>query len=186
MKQIAKITILAMTLFLTGCVPSINPFCSEADGYIDANLFGTWTDEDNRESWTFVHNDDSSYLLTYTDEDGRTGAFTARLFKIANKSFLDIEPLRPPARGNGFYNEHLLSMHSVYLISIEGRKGHFGFLDPEFLETALAKDPTALSHAFVDDELVLTATTEQLKAFLLVCANKPGAFVMSETIERRK
>ena len=77
-------------------------------------------------------------------------------------------------------------MHSVYLISIEGRKGHFGFLDPEFLETALAKDPTALSHAFVDDELVLTATTEQLKAFLLVCANKPGAFVMSETIERRK
>ncbi|HKP68688.1 MAG TPA: hypothetical protein VJV05_05350 [Pyrinomonadaceae bacterium] len=186
MKQIAKILIIAVMLYSTACVPSVNPFCNEADVYMDTNLLGTWSDEDGSQTWTFVYGDDSRYLLTYTDDAGKTGAFTARLFKVGDKSFLDIEPFRPQGRGNGFYNEHLLSMHSVYLISIEGKKGHLAFLDPEFIEATLQNDPAALDHAVVDDEIVLTATTEKLKAFLLSSANRPGAFVMSETIERKK
>lgn len=178
--------ILASVLYSTACVPSINPFCADSDVYMDPSLLGTWSDEDGEETWTFVYNDDKTYLLTYTDDNGKSGAFTARLFKLGDKTFLDIEPLRPQRNVNGFYSGHLLSMHTVYVISMDGKKGRLGFLDPEYLKATFEKDPDALSHTVVDEEIVLTATTEKLKAFLISIATKPDAFVMSEAIERKK
>ncbi len=186
MKQIIKLMLLASVFYWTACVPSINPFFAKGDLYIDENLLGTWSDPDDGETWTFVYQDDKSYLLTYTDDTGKTGAFTASLFKLGGKTFIDIEPLRSGEKESGLYAEHLLSMHTVYLLSIEGKKARLGYLDPEYLKATLERDPTLLAHSVVDDQIVLTATTERLKAFLLSSANKPEAFVMSETIERRK
>jgi len=186
MKQIARIMLLASVFYSTACVPSIHPFFAKGDVYMDANLLGTWSDQDGGETWTFIYQDDRTYLLTYTDDTGKTGAFTASLFRLGDRSFLDIEPLRSGDRDCGLYAEHLLSMHSVYLITIDGKKGRLAFLDPKYLKAALESDPTVLAHTVVDDQIVLTATTERLKAFLLSSANKPEAFVMSETIEKKK
>lgn len=186
MKQIALLVVLGSMVLSTACVPSINPFCTDADAYTDTNLLGTWTDEAEGETWTFVYHDDNHYLLTYTDDTGKTAAFTARLFKVGDRSFLNIQPLRRGAKENSFYSEHLLSLNSVYLISINGKAGRLGYLDPAWLKAKLAKDPTALAHTVVDDEIVLTETTANLKSFLATHANTPDAFVMSEIIERKK
>ena len=186
MKEMARMIVLAAVVYSTACVPSLNPFCSEADSYLDQNLLGTWSDAEGGETWTFVHADDSHYLFTYTDDTGKTGAFRARLFKVGDRSFLDVEPVRPRTKQNSFYSEHLLSLHSVYLISITGNKARLAFLDPAWLEATLKKDPTILTHAIVDDEIVLTDTTEKLQAFLLASATTPDAFVMSEPLERKK
>lgn len=186
MKEIARMIVLASIVYSTACVPSINPFCSDADAYIDQNLLGTWSDADGGETWTFVHHGDKQYLFTYTDDTGKTGAFKARLFKVGGKSFLDVEPVRPSDTQNSFHGEHLLSLHSVYLVSINGSSARLAFLDPAWLKPTLKKDPTLLAHAIVDDEIVLTDTTDRLKAFLLANANTPDAFVMSEPLERKK
>ena len=186
MRQIARMILLASVIYSTACVPSINPFCMEGDGYLDPNLLGTWSDSDGLETWTFTNPDDEDYLLTYTDDNGRTGVFTARQFKLGDRSFLDISPVRSASKQNSFYDEHFLSMHSVYLISINGKTGRIAFLDPAWLKLTLKKDPHAVAHAIVDGEIVLTDTTERLKAFLLANANTPDAFVTSEPLERKK
>ena len=186
MKQLALIVVLASIICSTGCVPSVNTFCSEEDALFDSQILGTWSDEDGGETWTFAHQNDKEYLLTYRDDTGKAGAFRARLFKVGDKSFLDIEPLRSRTHDNAFYSEHLLSLHSVYMISINGKTGRLGYLDPAWLKARLSKDPTALAHTKVDDVIVLTDTTENLKLFLAANANTPDAFVMSEIIERRK
>ena len=59
-------------------------------------------------------------------------------------------------------------------------------MDPAWLNATLKKDPTVVAHAIVDDEIVLTDTTEKLQAFLLASAKTPDAFVMSEPLERKK
>ena len=186
MKKIARMILLASVIYSTACVPSINSFCTEEDAYLDVNLLGTWSDPDGLETWSFAKKDDGEYLLTYMDENGRTGVFTARQFKLGDRSFLDISPTRSASKQNSFYDEHFLSMHSVYLLSISGKTGRIAFMDPAWLRLALKKDPDAVGHAVVDGEIVLTDTTERLKTFLVANANTPDAFVTSEPLERKK
>jgi hypothetical protein len=186
MKKIATMMVIASMAFSAACVPSINSFCTDADAYVDRNLLGTWSDDEGREIWTFVYRDEKSYLMTYTDSNGKTGAFVARLFKMAEYTFLDITPLRTTSKQNDFYTDHLFSLHTVYQISFNGKSGNLAFLDPAWLKHAVERDPTTIGHTTVDDEIVLTDSTEKLKAFLLANADRPEAFVRSDTIRKKK
>ena len=70
MKQLALIVILASIICSTACVPSVNSFCSDEDAFFDPQILGTWSDEDGGETWTFVHQNDKEYILTYRDDTG--------------------------------------------------------------------------------------------------------------------
>jgi hypothetical protein len=180
------IIVASSMLFLTACVPSMNPFYTHADIYFDRNLLGSWADPSEKESWTFEYESDKEYRLTHIDEYGKKGVFEARLFRLDGRSFIDITPDRSSMKGNDFYSGHLFSLHTFVRISLNGQSAEMSCLDPEWLKRALEKDPAALDHAIVDSDLILTDSTRALKAFLVSNLNTPGAFGKPTPLKRKE
>jgi len=186
MRVTASTIILASISFLAACVPSLNPFFTESDVYFDRSLLGTSAEGDERESWTFRADGEKEYVLTYTDEHGKASVFQARLFKLDGKSFLDITPVKPTFRQDDFYGGHVLSLHTVYLITMSGKTAQMSYLDPSWLKQIIAINPKAIGHAVIDDEIVLTDSTKNLQAFLAANVDKASAFVKSTDLSRRE
>ena len=89
----------AILIILGGCIPimSVNPFYTESDLVFEQKLVGTWTDDINEPetTWQFEHINEpnnNTYILTFIDKDGEKGLFTANLFKLKDKLFLDLYP----------------------------------------------------------------------------------------------
>lgn len=185
MKRNVLAIVLCASLLMSGCVPAINPFYTKADVYFDSKLLGVWMDEDETESWRFEAGNENDYKLTYTDEYKKTGVFTAKLFKLGGRSFLDLTPLRSASGQNDFYIGHMLPLHTFVQITLNGTTGNISHLDPAWLERLLEKDPKSLHHAVFDNDIFLTDTTKNLQAFLIANLNAPEAFVRSTELRRK-
>src|SRR5687768_17583190 len=185
MKNIIKLLSLTFLLMMAGCVPSLNPLYTEQDLIFDKNLLGVWTDEDSKETWAFTYSDEKEYKLVYTDEDGMKGEFKARLLKIDGNTFLDLTPIRTPGSQNDFYKGHFLTVHTFVLISQTAPTVQISFLEPEFLKNTIAKNPNALRHEKIGDDILITASTKQLQAFLLTHLKTEGAFAKPISVKRK-
>src|SRR5947207_2132434 len=86
MKKILLPVALAALCGLAGCLPtSINPLYTDKDLAFDPALVGVWSDkDDSKETWTFEKAGEKSYKFLYTESDGRTGLFKARLLNIGD------------------------------------------------------------------------------------------------------
>ena len=185
MKNIIKLLTLSFLLMLAGCVPSLNPLFTEQDLIFDRNLLGVWTDEDSKETWAFTYVEEKEYKLVYTDEDGLKGEFKARLLKIDGNTFLDLTPVRTPLSQNDFYKGHFLTVHTFVLISQTAPTVQISFLEPEFLKNTIAKNPSAIPHVKVGDDILITVSTKELQTFLLKHLKTEGAFAKPITVKRK-
>ncbi len=185
MKNTLKLLTFSFILMFASCVLSLNPFYTEQDLIFDAALLGVWTDKDSKETWELTKAGEKEYKLVYTDEDGKTGEFTAHLLKVDGKTFLDLAPAEPLLPQNDFYKGHFLPIHTFALISQTAPTVQISFLEPEWLRKFLAKNPTALRHAKMEDEMLLTASPKELQKFLLAHLNTEGAFGKPISVKRK-
>ena len=186
MKNLIKTAVLSFLLLLTSCVPSLNPLYTDQDIVFDPTLLGLWTDKDSKETWELTKADEKQYKLIYTDEDGKTGEFTAHLLKVDGRTFLDLTPIEPILPQNDFYKRHFLPTHTFALISQTAPTVQISFLEPEWLRKLLVKKPTALRHAKIEDEMLLTASPNELQKFLLDHLNTEGAFGKPISLKRKE
>ena len=185
MKNLLKTAILSFLLLLTSCVPSLNPLYTDQDVIFDSALLGVWTDKDSKETWELTKADKKQYKLVYTDEDGKTGEFTAYLLKVDGRTFLDLTPVEPILPQNDFYKGHFLTTHTFALISQTAPTVQISFLEPEWLRKFVVKNPTALRHAKMEDEMLLPASPKELQKFLLAHLNTEGAFGKPISVKRK-
>ena len=185
MKNTLKLLTLGFLLMFAGCVPSLNPLYTEQDLVFDSALLGVWTDKDSTETWELTKADEKQYKLVYTDEDGKTGEFTAHLLKADGKTFLDLAPVEPLLPQNDFYKEHFLPTHTFAQITQTAPTVQISFLEPKWLKTFLAKNPSAIRHEKAGDETLLTASTKDLQRFLLAHLNTEGAFAKPISVKRK-
>jgi len=132
MKNITKLVTLSFLLMFAGCVPSLNPLYTDQDLIFDAALLGVWTDKDSKETWELMKAGEKQYKLVYTDEDGKTGEFTAHLLKIDRETFLDLTPIKRFLPQNDFYNGHFLTVYSFAQISQTAPTIQISFLEPKW------------------------------------------------------
>ncbi len=184
MKDLIQLISLGTLVIFTSCVPSINPIYTEKDLITDQAFIGTFTDPESSEKWQFTWVDNNEFKLLHTSEEGRTGAFTARFLKVGGRVFLDIVPKGGQENSNDFFKGHFFKTHTFIQIHQKGRSISISYLDPEWLNKKLAKEPRALGHLKLDGQLLLTDTTENLQRFLAENVDTPGAF--SEQIEMRR
>lgn len=184
MKTTAKTIILGFLFLMAACVPSLNPLYTDQDLIFDTALIGAWSDKDSKETWEFTEADDKEYKLIYTDEDVKKGEFEARLLKIEGKTFMDITPIKPVFPQNDFYKGHFLATHTFVQIIQTGPKFEIAYLEPKWLKGFLDKNPGAIGHVKIEDEILLTDTSKNLQKFLLTHLNTPDAF--AEPVEMVK
>src|SRR3954471_4781886 len=89
-------TVAAVAVVLCSCVPSVKPFYTKKDLVFERGLIGEWKDpkgDPTAPRWNFEKNeDDNTYRLTLTHEDGATGKLWACLFRLEGNYFLDTIP----------------------------------------------------------------------------------------------
>ena len=166
----------AMLMLAGGCVRSLNPLVGPDDRTFDPALVGTWTEGDGDESWAFTQAGDDQYRLVYTDAQGRAAPFDAALTTLGEDRFLQFAPADLPENPNDFYQWHVLPTCSFVRIRQIEPELQMQFPDADWLKDQLTASPGALEHAYIGDELILTAPTAGLRTFWQAHARTPGAF----------
>jgi len=171
MKKRNVIATAAAAVLLAACIPSVNPFYTDKDVVFDQRLAGEWqekTDNNNPEVWTFESSTNNGFKLTVL-EDGKTGQFSAHLFKLKQQQFLDLIP----ADCNYATNQADLVAYSMFPGHLLLRVGQIepslklAAADYDWLEKYLEKNPNAVAHHTEDGRSVLTAGTGDLQKFVL-------------------
>ena len=176
MLKLRSMTLLGLLILSAGCIRSLHPIYTEKDTVFEPGLIGQWAEDDSGEIWAFSKEDTNEYKLVYTDEKGRQGVFSAHLLKIKENLFLDFFPEEPGLKMNGFYQFHLLPVHTfVHVKQIEPIL-QMSFPDPGWLKKHISADPGAIAHEKIEKEIILTAATKELQSFWLKHIDAEGAF----------
>ena len=169
---------------LAGCyVQSIHPLYSDRTSLFDPALLGTWVAEEDDE-FVFTLEDTTRGVYTLIcDESGATARFQAVLAEIDGVRFMDLFP-EEPGNDNGFYRDHLMRVHSVLKLERMADTLSVSDFDAEWLSTMAADKKLTIPHVSLDGAVLLTASTEELQAFVRKYAKTPEAF--SEPVRLRR
>ncbi len=149
-----------------GCVPSLYPLYTEETVVFDPKLGGCRQTEKN-EMWCFTrHENTNSYDLVIVENDQKRSYLLAHLVQIGDNRFLDLYPKQQPLEVGGWWEYHLLPVHTFYLVEASEPNLVLSAMMPDAMEKLLSEKPGLLKHEMVEDRLVLTASTLQLQAFL--------------------
>ena len=171
------------------CTPSLHPIYTPDDIIYDPALIGTWQAQDSVETLEFspYSEKEAAYNLTYTDSDGNTGEFMAHLVSVGDHMFLNIypEPNETDEDDLALY----LTIGANMFVLVEQIEPEFIVrdIDEDWLSSYLTENPDALKHEFVVNsftdgvpepasELVLTASPEELQAFMIEHIDTEGAY----------
>ena len=182
MKKTKWLVVMGIALLFAGCIPSVNPLYTEKDLVFNPGLLGVWGEVDaaKTNTWTFRQRDEKSYALTI-QEEGKSAQFVAHLVKLGKYQFLDLFP-----DGDGLsdlnqpdiYKWTLIPGHLFLKVWQIEPTLQMNFMNPDWLDKLLKKDPKAIAHRGSDDKegIVLTASTRQLQKFFVKYAESKEAF----------
>ena len=196
MKNTLLLGLITVMILIAGCVRSLYPLFTEKDYIFDKRLVGTWPDKSG-DTWTFSKGGDKSYVLKYYQREfggglfhqgtpGDTGIFEAHLGRLGKNLFFDVYPeqMNESGRGekmfgnvkNDFYNWHFIPMHSIMKVWFEHDSLRLSLLDNGWLKKMIDNKSVKISHERLDDQIILTASTEELQQLVTKYADDDKAF----------
>ena len=192
MKTKGILLILAVVLFSSCIVKSLQPFYTKDSLSFNPKLIGSWVDH-KKGQWTVVamktkfdedrdkteirseedllayENYKDGYFMTYVKK-GKEASFIAMPFKIENQYFLDFIPIEiQDEEINSLAAEHLLKTHSVSKLDINSdSEVALSWLSEERLNDLFNENKMRLKHEKIglEETLLLTASSQELYAFL--------------------
>jgi hypothetical protein len=187
MKNFIKLLSLSLLVFLPSCfiVPSLHPLYSDKDLIFEPALLGVWTSDDSKDTLSFTMESEKSYLFALTDEKGEKTEFVAHLLKIPNTMFLDLYPADASCHQNDFYSEYFIPVHSFMLVSQIEPALQLSSFEMDWLKKFIEKNPKAIRHEKIKDNILLTASTLELQKFLLAHVKTEGAFGSASNLTRQ-
>jgi len=195
---------LLSVITLAGCIPCLHAIYTDKDLVFDSGLVGVWDYPDasaapdgtpsaeGKGYWEFTKLGEKSYRLVLAEPDGKSGVFETHLVKLGGATFLDLYPVHPDLPSptdSDFYKLHLLRMHTFMAVERIGDALRYRLMDAEWLQGYLERHPHALRHEKLQDSrpnIVLTASTKELQAFLARHVSTEGAFTEWKELKRRK
>lgn len=156
-----------LLIVAAGCLPLAQPAYHESDLVFDPAVIGLWQQDDGPARWDFSHAGEKDYLLVYTDTEGRSGRFLARIGEFGGIRVLDLFPVKEDIEANEFYRFHLMPIHTAYLMRKTDAGMELAGFDLNWLTEYLTSHPEALEHTSFNGQLLVTASTDEVQAFIL-------------------
>ncbi|MEM6517579.1 MAG: hypothetical protein AAF688_15465 [Bacteroidota bacterium] len=202
MKRLLCISVLALLLFNSCIVKSIQPFYTTKSLKFDKIVIGNWEDNKKRqwefksfkEEWKKENEDPTKlmkedleayerykegYLVKYTRRSNEA-LFIGMPFKIDNHLFIDFTPFQYESDDlNPLIAQHLLKTHSVAFVGIDNQKNiTLKWLSEKAMNHLINNDKLRLKHerTGIDEDLILTATSEELSSFLKKFISSDGDY----------
>jgi hypothetical protein len=181
-KQSRAICWIGLLLCLAGgCVRSIQPILKDNQLITNDQLLGSWVTSDGTGHGEISPGDTPKvYKLLYTDKDGKTANLLISLGKVGDLTIAQSTVGDPLPDASDICKLHLLPLYSFALIKQATPTqivmklmddGWFGkYLDAHPNELATIKDGKD------GDGRLISATTDDIQAFLIRHANDAGAF----------
>jgi len=191
---------LALAAMSSCLVSSLHPFFKKGDKFFDTTLVGYWMDGDsciwtilpNMKSETLMRSEkhDSSYVITYYEEDNRYSVLTGTLFQLNSVEYVDFIP--DPNEGHftsdmsGF---HHVPVHTLARVLYNKDSILLYWYGDDWLNELFEQNRIRIKHEKVDaldyDRHVLTADTDELQKFIKKYANDPKTVEDIEAIFAR-
>ncbi len=197
--KVKKILFYLLAALLGGCVPvmSLHSLYTKENVVFEEKLLGTWVDDPNspESTWEFRRIDEpkNAYKLILSDDKGQKGSFVAHLVKLENSLFLDVFPdefpcdTEDPNKTDWLYNVFfLVPVHTFIKIDSIGPQLKMRLTDDDKMAELLKEDPNAVKYMSIEDRLILTASTEELQAFVLKYADDSRVFPDEIVLNRRE
>ena len=186
MKPEAAVIILLVTILLCGCTPpSLQPLYNESDTAFDPALIGIWRDaEDDTAKNYFVstRGANGAYNIVQVDGGG-PASFTAHLVQLGDARFVDLYPAEPLVP-TGFYGGHLVRVHSIGRVWLNGDRLRIGLLQEDWLYTREAQNakPNGLHWTPMGETVLINDATPQLRTFAMRYADTKAFSVTTDWI----
>ena len=182
----------ALALCLAGCIPSVNPFYTEADLRAEPALAGRWrmTKNEAWEDWVFEPDGAKAYALTVTTSEGKTGRFAARLFELNGQKFFDFVATNVEFAPSQ-YELGPVSLFAGHMLGrVEWAEDGFrlALFDFDWLGKYLEQNPADLAHHRGDQGKadLLLADTAALQRFVLAHLGEGELFKKFDEVWRRQ
>jgi len=185
------LAVLVAGVMATGCKDrffqtSVHPFVDpiEAPG----DLAGRWLADDDGGALVFVPSGPDGWRVLAVEVDPQ-GADQEECLGVVHfgraGGTLFWDMTAEPVPSDGLAREHVLALHSVARVRLEGDTMEIALLQPDWIAAALADGRLALAH-FQDEDggVVLAAPRPELEAFLQVYGDDPGAFGLPQAFHR--
>ncbi len=167
-------------LIIGGCIPSLHPLYTDETLIFDEKLIGKWSDEGDDTIWEFRRSGEKKYNVRLSG-NGSGGRFEGHLVNLDGALFLDLYPEKLDI-DDGFYEIHFVRAHTFLRVSLLDPNLQLAMMKPDIIED----DPNALRHERTDDNMVLTASTEELQKFMIKHANDANAFDSDAAVMTRR
>lgn len=181
MRALRVTTAVVAALLSSAClVVSLQPVYEPETIAFDPALLGPWIGSDQDMTVTFERAEWHSYHVTIAEGDDRTRV-SARLTRVGDRLYLDMSPL-----DGADVAPLLLPVHSFYRLELHDDELSLADLNYEQLER-LAKDGTAGLPMVLDarKNVVITASTAELRRWLVTHAGDEGLFAVPTTLRRK-
>ena len=176
-----RVLAFALLLGCVGCIEeladqkAVEPLFAEGDRVSEPALVGAWASDGDEPFTLSIRASDGDYTLT-TSERGRTGRPVAvRLGRIGGTLYWDATSL-PGEDHEGLREQHLLPLHSIARVRVEGDRLVVAPLRSDWVKAALAAASLDTPHAEIEGEPLLTGSTAELQQLLLAHGGDEDAF----------
>ena len=200
-KSIVYIVISGMLLMSSCLVSSLHPFFKQKDKIYNPAMVGAWMDGDSC-IWTIEKNmiteefmgperSDSTYKITYYEEEGMIGRFTGTLFQLKGNLYVDFYPdPNEDHHLSDFASMHHFPTHTLARIGMDGEGIMLYWYGEEWLTDLFEQNRIRIQHETVElspgyTRHVLTAPTGELQKFITKYANSPKIGIDVEKIFAR-
>jgi len=185
--------VIGIILLIGGCIPSLHPLYTKDDCVFDSNLLGEWVEEDENNTWNFTKLDDDSYKLALV-EDSVLSNFYIHLVKLGDDLFIDFFPdsKNVKCEVNDFYLLQVIYVHIFGKITINENEVEISLFDYDWIEKLFKQNKIRIPHEVLkypdskNENILLTASTEELQAFVKKYADDENAFIEPQILKRKK
>ena len=194
-----------LVFVLSGCLNTLFPIFTVKDVTYNSALIGSWKyKEDDKIRFIEFKNipadrkkeltneinvvSDKGYLVNRMDSAGNliSQSFVF-LAKIGKNYFLDFYPAELPSQKSiaGIYKDHFIKAHTSYKFEFKDQE-HFVMkrFARDFLDKLISTNKINIAHQVVEEENVITASTEELQKFIIQYSDNPKAFAFETICER--
>ena len=164
-----------VVVIATGCITSVHPLFTDEELIFRPELIGTWQDGD--ETMVFRGIDSARYSVLYVEKTDTT-KLIGRLGKLGDHYYLDMTIDPDDQKVNDLLGAYIFPVHIFFKVSFGNNQlnmNAFAF-SSDWLEKLIQERRIRIKHEVENDQVLLTASTEELQKFVVKYADEPKAF----------
>lgn len=167
--------LLTITLMLVGCVRSLEPVINPEQAVKVPEVEGKWISAKGDKERLDITNDGNGYKVVFVNEEGKSGTFSVVFGHVGEMTIADVMPSEPPENA-GTQVMLMVPVHMPIRVTQTSGQLVIKVLKPDWFKDYQAAHPEELTTVKIDDEPIISASTEQIQAFLIKHAGDADAW----------